>query len=336
MSVRKVPSAPKEWLVTDRPAADHVAWSNQGGFLFASPVWAQLAASLGAVPLFAWSSKRGVGVLVPVFRRMGMRIGFFGFPVAGVPWDDSPYADTEAAAQQIARAADLSLIRTTRSREQSFDTRAVSARPEAWIDDMAAWSSRNRKRLRKDLAYADRLRNGLEVVRGCSDSGVCFDLYAAAVKARSGRIRYTRSYFERLRAVSECCDRLQIFSAIDADGTIRGFGVLAMHGSVGYYLHGAVDAAGKRQGISDLLLETMVASAHAAGCTAFTHMASPWDQPGLVKFKEKWGDSQGLSVTYDLAAGPIGRCVKLVARWQSRRDRLAASTSGAGPGHKER
>lgn len=98
-------------------------------------------------------------------------------------------------------------------------------------------------------------------------------------------------------------------------------------GRTGYYLHSAANAQARRAGTTDLLLEALVSSAKAAGCCRMSLMATPWDHRGLARFKSKWSDSQGLSVTYDLPGSTLGRLAVSLLRWQSRGDRRAARSS---------
>src|SRR5690606_4040597 len=123
------------------------------------------------------------------------------------------------------------LLRVNRSMASSCDSVAISARREAWINDLSSWQPGASKRLRKDLAFARRANPALEIVDGCGDPATCFEFYSAVINQRGGRLRYTESYFKSLAQIAERTDRLQIFTALDAGQGIRGFVVLAVHGS---------------------------------------------------------------------------------------------------------
>jgi hypothetical protein len=161
------------------------------------------------------------------------------------------------------------------------------------------------------------------------DADVCYRLYAAAIRSRRGNLRYSLDYFRSIVRVAETTSLLRHLTAVDADGNIRGFAVLAIHGPCAYYLHGAADDKGKREGVTDLLLEAMMQQ--AGGCVRFNLMASPWDQPGLSRFKRKWSDRRGLAVTTDFAGSVLGKTARSVLRWRSRHEREAARTAGARP-----
>lgn len=276
------------------------------------------------MPMYAWNPEIGVGAMVPVFSRHGIRVGFFGFPVLGQPWDDLPIAEAKDAASQLVTALGLHVLRFTGSMMRAPDPSMTAARPEVWIEDLQSWSPGASKRLRKDLAFARRSSRGVRVGSTCEDALACYRLYEATVKSHAGKTRYTPSYFSRLNALAETQEGLKVFTAVGDAGIMRGFAVLAMHGSIAYYLHGAADEVGRRCGVSDLLLEMLVLRAREMGASKLSLMSSPWEQVGLVKFKQKWGEERGLSVTYDSSDGFVGACIRLAIRWQARCDRRAA------------
>jgi len=314
------------WQIEKTPSSDYVHWCHQGGYLFASPEWAQLMRTLGATPVFAWSHAHQRGTLLPVFRLAGVAIGILGLPVAGDPWDALDPEDFRNLAGELAQATGVCMMRANHSRRVDWASSADSARPEVWIDDLGAWSPKREKRLRKDLNFAHRkAKTTVEISAQGGNAREYFSLYASTLRSHKCRLRYTPDYFEMLLRTARASDQLDALSAIDSDsGDLRGFAVLAIHGAVGYYIHGAVDASGKRQGLTDLLLEALVERAAAAGCHQLSLMASPWDQPGLIRFKSKWGNQQGLSVTHDVPNGWLGRAVTCASRWRTREARQQA------------
>ena len=319
-----MPQQTDGWCVSALPPDDYSQWAQDSGLLFAMPIWSKILLALGAEPLFAWNSTRRIGALIACFRYGGFRIGVLGFPVAGEPWDAMELADLTNCTTCIGKLADFDLLRVNRSMTASYDSIVTSARPEARIKNLALWRSGGSRRLRKDLAFARRANPALEIVSGSVNPAACFGFYSATIKQRGGRLRYNEDYFESLAQATELTNRLAMFTALDAGQDIRGYAALAIHGSVGYYLHSGVDAKGKREGVTDLLLESIVITAREAGCVRLTLMASPWEQSGLVRFKQKWSEQQGLASTYDFAFGVAGHCGRLVSRWIARDDRLAS------------
>ncbi len=253
-----------------------------------------------------------------MFRRLGLPIGFLGFPVT----DPQPHGDD---AREIAGIAGLSMMRSNLSFATAWDPLATAGLPEIWIQNLASWHPSVNRKLSRDIAFARRAGTDTHITLVCSNAAACHALYAAAVTHHQGRARYNRDYFAKLAEVATVTDELQFRCAVASDGELLGFAVLAVNGKTGYYLHGAASASGRRQGISDLLLDSIISAAQNAGCERFTLMASPWDQPGLTAFKRKWGDSEGLVLTYDSGFGILGGIAAMAARWQSRSARSNAS-----------
>ena len=313
------------WYISSEPPPELDAWAQRGRCLFATGAWADVVRSLGAEALFAWHAARGLGAMVPVFRRFGLRIGFLGFPVAGADFDALDSDALARCAAGVAAAARLDVVRATQSMRTQIERAAISGRREVWIADLPHWQLDAHKRLRKDLAFVRRSAPTLVLLSGNFDANACFELYLATVSRHGGQQRYDAAYFAALRALAQESDLLGFFVAVEGS-SVKGFAVVALHGGVAYYLHGAVDAVGRRHGVNDALLARLVAFSRDAGATRFTLMASPWGQPGLQEFKQKWGDTTGLSVTSDHAGSLLGQGAVLVSRWQRRHDwRQAAS-----------
>lgn len=292
--------------------------------LFATPAWARVLATLDATPIYVWHARRDLATVMPVFRRLGLRIGFLGFPVAGSDFDAMPANDVLACAKGIAWATRLDMVRITQSLRRHCGPLAVAARPESWIENLQHWQLAEHKRLRKDLAFARRSTPELEWDERGFNAKACFNLYASTVTRHGAQQKYTPAYFAALGELARESPSLAFFTVVDGK-LVRGFAVVALHGRVAYYLHGAVDAMCRRQGLGDLLLEKLVAYAQRVGAARFSLMASPWEQAGLLKFKQKWADTRGFSVTYDVGCSVPGRCAELASRWQLRHDRRQAA-----------
>ena len=121
-----------------------------------------------------------------------------------------------------------------------------------------------------------------------------FDIYSRTVKRHGGSIRYSADYFQELIKLSAVQPRLQVLAATE-DAEIAGFAVVVRHGDTAYYLHGGAAPKFMRNSPSDLLLNSAILHAQRAGSQNFSLMASPPNQPTLVRYKEKWG-----GVTRDL------------------------------------
>lgn len=313
-----------DWELTATACDGYLAWADAERALFAHPAWGEVLSALGARTRFAWSRSRQLGALLGEFKFGPLRIGVLGQPVAGSGWDSMPLAELEDACRTLASLAGVHSLRINRSMQATADETVTSGRPEAWIHDLATWGAADTKRLRKDLAFAQRANPSVQVVERLVDAKACHALYAATIDARGGQLRYGVPYFNALSKLADTADALRGFTALDGDGGTRGFGVLAFHAGVAYYLHGGADAKGKREGVTDLLMQAMVAAAARCGCKQLSLMASPWEQPGLHRFKRKWSDCEGLATTHDFAVGALGHAARLALRWRSRSDRRAA------------
>ncbi len=313
-----------DWLVSDCPDPAYSQWVQQRRALFASQTWSQVLMALGAEAKFVWNPRVGQGIQLACFRRGLLRIGVLGFPIAGSDWDAQPDHVRVAAAHRIGECANLDMLRINRSMVAAPEPGMTTARIEVWIDRLAHWDVASSRRLRKDLAFARRANPHLEMVENALDPSACFSLYKATVGAHGGKLRYGVDYFGSLMRVAEQSNLLRIFGAFDRDRDLRGFAILAIDGDTGFYLHGGSDAKGKREGVSDLLLASLVGAARDAGCRRLSLMSSPWQQSGLLRYKSKWGDCTGLSVTEDIGYGPLGRAGQKMTRWLARRERRSA------------
>lgn len=310
------------WSVGKAPCGAYLQWAHARPGLFVSPHWAGALESLGASALYAWHGPRQVGALIAVFRRGPFRVGVLGFPVAGQDYDALLAVELNELLQPLCRSAGLDLLRVNISMRQDFEPSATSARPDAWIDDLSGWDVRASKRLRKDLAFARRANPALRLQSQARDPDGYYALYAAAVRAHGGALRYTPAYFHALARVSESTPFLRHYSALDQDGGLRGFAIMAMHGDCAYYLHGGSDNKGRREGATDLLMEAMLQDSR--DCGRFNLMASPWGQSGLLRFKRKWSDREGLAVTYDIPGSPAGKVGHALLRVRARHERSKA------------
>lgn len=295
-----------QWLITSNPSPQHEKWANESQSLFASSSWGFITEALGATPIYAWNQQDEFGVMIPIFKPYGIRLGFLGFPVLGQPWQVLSAAKINGIASQLTKALKLHVMRFNKSMSRLPDQSMTAARPEVWIEDLQSWSTDRSKRLRKDLAFARRSRHGIELKMTCDNHLDCYQLYESTVRNHGGKVRYTQKYFERILAITKSQVNLNIFTATGEKGELHGFAILAIDGITAYYLHGATDEAGKRYGVSDLLLESLILRARSMGAEKLSLMASPWDQTGLIKFKQKWGGKRGLTITYDVTAGVIG------------------------------
>lgn len=298
-------------------------WAQDGGHLFSTGHWGHVLEGLGCRARYAWNEGRGQGMLVPVFRKGPLSVGFLGFPVGAAALNGVDDVELEATARCLARQLGLDVVRTNKSVPAGESTGEGVRQPDAWIDDLAHWAESASKRRARDMAFARRATRALAFHQeGCSPAAL-HALYVSTVQAHGGNVRYTPGYFQRLVEQAERRGRLRVVHATDASGRLMGAAVLAMDGDCGYYLHAAVSTEARSLGLSDCLLSSLVATAGDEGMRRFGFMASPSAQQGLVKFKRKWADREGWVVTRDLGVGWLGSgatmALGLVGRWRRHR-----------------
>lgn len=315
------------WRVDKDPISEYRLWVKNSRSLFASPEWAEVLESIGAHALYAWHAHRRFGAIVACFRRGPIRVGVLGFPVMSAAVD-APHGGLQAIdIRRIGVLAGVRVLRINRSMVGSCEPTIVAARPDVWIDDLPHWTLEGSRRRKKDVAFARRANPGLVIEDSDSDAdaAICFELYSRTVSSHGANLHYKLEYFRQLMRLGGNSTALQVFLARDTDRSLRGFAVLAIDRDVAYYLHGASDIRGKREGVADLLLESLVTAARAKGAQKLSLMASPWEQQGLIRFKQKWGGATGLCVTDDVATDPIGMAACVLSRWMGRNDRQAAA-----------
>jgi len=291
------------WRTDDDAVRRAQAWADSSGRLFSSVAWGHVLGALGAQPRYAWNEALGEGMMVPVFRRGPLKVGFLGFPVVPRCVGDLPLAFVPPLAERLG----LHIVRVN----QPMAGEAVASglpglvQPDAWIDDLGAWREDASRRRVRDLAHARRAGGSLAFIEGPCAPRDLHGLYAAVVRAHRGTARYSAAYFERLLSMPG--DRVRVVHALDPQGSLAGAAVLAMDGDTGYYLHAAVSAAARPLGVSDELLSRLIAIARRQGLSRFNLMASPANQPGLLRFKAKWADREGVVLTRDYGQGWLGR-----------------------------
>jgi GNAT superfamily N-acetyltransferase len=229
----------------------------------------------------------------------------------------------------VAALAKLDVVRVTLDQQDSFELDADAGRIEYWIDDIENFMPS--PRLRRDLAYARRALGSWRMTEGISCPGACYELYASVVERRQGKVVYTKNYFEKLAVACRPVGWLGAWSLLDEGGELRGFSVFARNGPDGYYLHAAADSLAKKHGAGDALLERVVHRAKSEGCSRLSLMASPWQQEGLLRFKNKWAMARRFAVTRHWYRGAVGLTLATWFRWQLRLERshaLVANQSG--------
>ena len=311
-----------EWDISKSAAGRAEAWARESGAYFTSASWAHVLGGLGCSSYQVWCDSTGSGGLLPVFRKGPFRAGFLGFPV-GMPGLDALTDQREReAAHLLGGRLGLDVVRASRS-DVVVNESGGLALPDVWLDELQSWSAASNKRLKRDLAYAQRAAQGMRLSSVPPSPSEFHSLYADTVRAHRGSVRYTPGYFARLFEASLAGAPIKVVVAQGPAGELVGASVLAIDRGVGYYLHSAVSPLARGLGVSDLLLNELVDLAKRFGATRFNFMASPATQPGLVRFKQKWGGRRSLVVTKDHGVSLVGRIVVsalgVIGKWRAGR-----------------
>lgn len=282
---------PQHW---DRLCADSKA-------LFASEAWQHvLQRGFGTESIY-FSDESG-GFVVSVFRGGPFRIGYLGFPTGATAGSLARRLDP---APILRSAGGIAMPVCVRVPVGTFDDNFVRSgtvvtNPETVIDDLQAWSLAGvSKNLRRDVRKAQRSDLSIESTSDVAHAAQLFRIYAGTVKRRGGAMRYNAGYFSALLELSATNPAVQVLLARESD-VIAGFVVVVDDRGTANYLHGGAAPDFMKDSPSDLLLAAAIEQAQSRGCRRFNLMASPADQPTLVRYKEKWGGE-----TRDLATCTI-------------------------------
>ena len=305
----------RNYQFSTSPPPDWPALCQASSALFGSVDWQQLLeTSFGCRTVYACNGQDGAAVTA--FKAGPFSIGYVGFPTGSVTGNTASLTAIISQLMATKPALDLTCIRAPVSAftaSSDLELPYVS-NPETAITDLQGWELMGvSKNLRRDIRKAE--RSGLSVCQS-SDPGlgpILFDMYASAVKHHGGSLRYNADYFSSLLELAKLNPALQVFIA-SLDSDIVGFAVIVHHAGTAYYLHGGARADLRQLSPSDLILAEAIASAKSGGDDVFNFMASPPDQPTLVRYKEKWGGETRSLKTYTLRLSPAYPLFKAVER----------------------
>jgi len=261
-------------------------WSQISDF-FNSPEWhTVLEEGFGCRSFYFTDPEEMRGISANIFTIGPFRIAYIAFPVS----IDCPTA-LIAKSSEIPFPVRIDELRITLRDPSSFDMEGLTGvvLPETVISNLQEWCVESlpgslRRNLRKAKAY------GLEIADATEEgqAEILFDLYHQTVIRHGGSVRYNLSYFQALVRLSLKDKRLRVMLARHGEDAV-GFLTAAISNDTAYYLHGASRATAMHLRPSDLLFSEAISWARAEGANAFNMLASPAHQPGLVRYKEKWG-----------------------------------------------
>ena len=308
-STPDVPPSKQMIRIDHSPCDEYREWLAASNAFLDSPAWGEvLRAGFSAETRYVWDGDVGIGHLLAIFRRGPFTIGYLGFPLClDARANAAMYAldDMILAIERCGEAPDV--LRVPLS---PFGGRHIAQVPhsksltlETCITDLDDWSATATAKRRRYLSVARNRCKELTVARDLSAEEL-FSLYRAAVRRNQGAIRYRAGYFRSLSNLKT--DHLVALALRSGDSPVAMV-VTAKHGDYACYLHGGTLPSASGMGGSDLLMAESIRLAQEARLRRYNFLASPLHQPGLSKFKEKWGGVTRTSVTAQIAFGLKGR-----------------------------
>ncbi|MDH5260743.1 MAG: GNAT family N-acetyltransferase [Gammaproteobacteria bacterium] len=305
----------KDFLIsTVRP--DH--WEqlcDESGAFFSGGAWLDLlASSFKCRTLYVTNDTEGFSV--SVFRGGPFHIGYLGFPVGGGVGKGSA---AQTLVEIIGAANNRHMPICIRIPVSAFGQspqldHPFESNPETAIEDLQAWSlARVSKNLRRDIRKAQRSGLDVSLANSSVNGKELYDIYAQTVKQHGGAIRYNAEYFHELLGLARGNSRLRVLLAKQGN-KVAGFAVTARHGDTTCYLHGGASLEHRKLSPSDLLLHRAICDAQHDGSQGFNLMASPEDQPSLVRYKEKWGGTTRNLRTYTIVLRPSYQLFRLAEK----------------------
>ena len=272
--------------------------------LFHSSAWLSvLQRGFKCHPLYVWEDHGDTAFSISVFKAGPFRVGYLGFPVGG-PLIGQLTSEHLEALCRLRLPLDLLRLPVSGFGTELETGLGFVTAPETQILNLQGWCSGQMAKLRRDLNKARRAGFALADIVHLTDADEMYRQYCGVVESHSGIPRYPLDYFRNLVRAAQTGTVLRCIGAYDAN-TLAGFAVVAVDQRHGYYLHGAATVGAKRSGVSDLLVHASIEWAQQHGMEHFSLMSSPASQPGLIRYKEKFGATTRTHRTYELPINPF-------------------------------
>jgi len=254
-----------------------------------------------------------------IFKGGPFRLAYTNFPVGAVTAEEMSLTKSDDTIQFLRMHGVHIFNFVTSHLTDRISQSEVIYLPETIIENLMEWEE---SRLPSDVRYEVRRsrREGLRVREaGVEDAENLYLLYKDTISRHGGNIRYTLKYFQALVALAEHDHHLDCRVGLPPDqDTPCAFIIVVYDGDTAYYLHGGYDAHYARLRSGYGLISLAIAKARDSGCRAFNLMASPADQPALVKFKEKWGGITRQVITHRSPLNFTGKLLLTVLHLKNR------------------
>lgn len=289
----------KEYQFSETAPPGWESFCRQSNAVFGSAGWQQvLESSFSASTLYAWNGENGG--TVTVFNAGPFSVGYVGFPAGSIAFERELPAGIVSQVHKGRFLNNVTCIRIPVSGfadDEDLGFQYVS-NPETAITNLQQWDLMGvSKKLRRDLRKAGKSDIVVRQTNDASFGPLIYGMYKSTVRHRGGSLRYNCNYFSALLELAAQNPAVQFFIA-ELSGEVIGFAVIVHHGDAAFYLHGGAVPGARNLSPSDLILAQAVAQAKSSGRSLFNFMASPPDQPTLVRYKEKWGAETRAIKTY--------------------------------------
>ncbi|MFE8032937.1 GNAT family N-acetyltransferase [Thiohalocapsa marina] len=257
--------------------------------------------------MYVWNGDGDTAFLITVFKAGPFRVGYLGFPTGGIlgnPLESSHIEDL----RRLKLPLDVLRVPVSGFGPTSLSTEIARAcccarAPETAIANLQGWTACPPEKVRRALRRAARIPFSTADLKDGVFATDLYELYRDTVSRNAGSLRYTSAYFAEVIRLAASHPALRCLGAISEDYLI-GFLVVALEGSYAYYLHGGTRQDCTHRHVADVLMADAIGWAEAQGMSGFNFMASPQEQPGVIRFKEKFGGRTELHCAYELALHP--------------------------------
>lgn len=279
---------------------------NRHAAFFGTTFWQSfLESSFRCRTIFGTNDAQGVAITI--FKAGPFEVGYLGFPAGttvGQVIDLRALLNDFLKSNLGGKPVCVRMSPSSFSQSADLDLKCVR-NPETAITDLQDWDCMSvSKKLRRDIRKAEKSGLNPVEVSDPAQGDAIYRMYEDTVRRHQGSMRYTREYFEGLIRLSLNNERVRIIG-VSTEDRLAGFAVTIRDKDTSYYLHGGTDPTLRHLCISDLLIRDVTGLAQSDGSDCFNFMASPQDQPMLVRFKEKWGATTRQLKTYTLPSGPL-------------------------------
>lgn len=294
-------------VFTDKPPQHWNELCHNHGDLFNTPHWHDvLSKGFGSKTLYGWDEATSTGVTITIFKAGPFRIGYLGFPVGGLVGSGTITSEIISGLKAADFPVKLHCIRMPVSAFASNTDLPLPSQvtPETAIEMLQEWRPEIDSKLYRDIKKAKHSPLRVVDANDTFQGGTIFNLYRDTIISHHGNMRYTLNYFCELINLAKTHSRFRCLLAM-MDDKVAGFLVVACHHRTAYYLHSGTYPQFKLYTPSDLLLYKAIKWAKNQGMERYNMMASPPNQPSLIRYKEKWGGVTRQQKTYELALRPL-------------------------------